>query len=62
MKAIPWHKHAGIAPNEEAILEDQARKALEERLGRRCSEDEWGLYSSRLIAFARLLREWQTTE
>jgi hypothetical protein len=38
---------------------DRARLAIEHRLGRRLSEQEWASYRLRLVAFFQLLRSWE---
>jgi hypothetical protein len=36
-----------------------ARAALAEQFGRPLSDEEWSLYSARLLAYVRLLRDWE---
>ena len=45
-----------IAHNER---EARARAALENQFGRPLSDEEWTLYSARLLAYVRLLKSWE---
>ena len=48
-----------IATGERSSTEERARVAIESRLRRRLSEQEWTAYRSRLVAFFQLLRSWE---
>jgi hypothetical protein len=51
--------HDTLAAEERSSAEEHARLAIENRLGRRLSDQEWALYRSRLVAFFQLLRSWR---
>jgi hypothetical protein len=48
-----------IADAAQLGVEESARLAFEDRLGRQLSEQEWTSYRSRLVAFFQLLRSWE---
>jgi hypothetical protein len=45
-----------------ATAEERARSCLEEGLARPLSDEEWRLYSARLLAYVRLLQSWERAE
>ncbi len=50
-------------PSEEgAALEQAARDAIAEILGRPLTEGEWRTTSDRMLAYIRLLRSWDRTK
>jgi hypothetical protein len=40
-------------------VDERARRAIEDRLGRQLSDQEWASYRSRLVAFVQLLASWE---
>jgi hypothetical protein len=45
--------------NKHSVAEEQARRVMEDRLGRRLSDQEWQSYRSRLVSFFQLLASWE---
>jgi hypothetical protein len=48
-----------IITSKRPVVEERARRVIEDRLGRRLSDQEWAAYRSRLVAFFQLLGSWE---
>jgi hypothetical protein len=48
-----------IGKAESRRADERARLAIEDRLGRHLSDQEWVSYRSRLVAFVQLLASWE---